>query len=345
MPDRIVTLAYIGNGKSTNRYHAPFVLDRPDEFRIKTIQARHVDHSSWEALPGVRYTTNVEDVLGDPEVDVVEVTTPSALHYEMAKMVLEAGKSVVVDKPFAASYDQAAELFELASERGLMVQCYQNRRFDSDYLTARAVVASGRLGRVFEVVTSYDYYRPWQKEGQRLDVVTSAAFEHATHCVDQLIDWFGIPDRSHADLRQLQGAGMANDYFDFDLYYDDRGLKCTAHSNYLSAIQRPSFEVYGTKGCFIKVQKDQQERDLKHFYLPVGHDDFGLDAPEQYGLLRCYDDEGAFHEERVPTVRSSYARWYDALYRTVVEGSPQLVKPEETLAQMRILEDGVSRLS
>ncbi|WP_072500371.1 Gfo/Idh/MocA family oxidoreductase [Olsenella phocaeensis] len=344
MQDGKVIVGYIGNGKSANRYHAPYVLDRPDKFRIKTMQARHVDHSAWAAIPGVEYVTDTEAILGDPQIDVVEITTPSALHYFMAKRALEAGKHVTVDKPFSATYEEAAELFDLAAKNGVTVQCYQNRRFDSDYLTARKVVESGKLGKVFEVVTSYDYWRPTMMDGMANDPVNNVPYGHASHCLDQIISWFGTPDRVHSDLRQLQGAGMVCDYFDYDLYYDELGVKATAHANYRMAIQRPSFEIYGDKGAYVKFEKDQQERDLKHFYLPAGHPDFGLDAPEQWGTLR-YQDEDGLHEERVPSERSSYSQWYDAPFHTVANGAPQLVTPEETLAQMRILEDGMGQLA
>jgi predicted dehydrogenase len=348
MSDRILNVAYIGNGKSANRYHAPFVLARPKKFRIKTMYARHIGHDTWAQIPGVCYTTNLDDVLGDPEVDVVEITTPSALHFEQARQVLLAGKNAVVDKPFCATEREARELFDLAAERGLTIECYQNRRFDSDFLTAQKVVASGRLGHVFEIVTSYDYWRPWMMAGKTLEQnrpIDGIGYGHATHCLDQLISWLGIPDRVHGELRQLQGRGMANDYFDFDLYYDDRNLKATAHANYMSAYLRPSFEVYGDRGSFVKFDKDQQERDLKHFYLPKGHDDFGLDSQEQWGQLRWQDDAGHMHEERVETVRSTYSQWYDALYETLVNGAEPLVKPEETIAQIRILEDAARQLA
>lgn len=345
MTHRVLKLGYIGNGKSANRYHVPFALDRPDKFRVAKIQARHIDHTTWAAVPGAEYTTDPRDVLDDPEIDIVEIVTPSALHYQQARQALEAGKHVVVDKPFAATEAEARELFDLAEAQGVTVQCYQNRRFDSDYLTARRVMASGKLGQVFEVVTSYDYWRPHMMDGAPFDRVNNAGYGHGTHCLDQLIAWFGAPDRFHAECRQLSGPGSAVDYFDYDLYYDDRNLKATAHANYASAYQRPSFEIYGTRGCYIKFEKDQQERDLKHFYLPAGHEDFGLDDPGQWGHLRYTDEQGRLREERVASVRSSYSQFYDALYETVAAGAPQLVRPEETLAQMRVLEAGLAGLS
>ncbi len=344
MADRVLNIGYIGNGKATNRYHAPFALDRPGKFNVKTIYARHINHDAWAAIPGVRYVTNVDDLLKDPAIDVVEICTPSANHVESARMALEAGKHVVVDKPFSTTVAEAEELFALAAAKGVTVQCYQNRRFDSDFVTARRVFESGKLGRVFEIVTSYDYYRPHQMDGMALDPVNNAAYGHATHCIDQIISWFGVPDVVHSDLRQLSGPGTANDYFDYDFYYEQRGLKVTIHANYAMAFLRPSFELYGTGGAYIKQDKDSQERDLKRFYLPVGHDDFGLDTPEQYGTLRYVDEKG-FHEERVVSERTSYSQFYDALYETIANDAPQLVKPEDTLAQIRILEESSKTLS
>lgn len=360
MSHDILNVAYIGNGKSTNRYHMPFVQALPDKFRVKTILARHIDHSVWAAVPGVHYTTDLDALLSDPTIDVVEVTTPSAAHYDMAKRVLEAGKHCTVDKPFAATVDQAEDLFACAEQHGVTVQCYQNRRFDSDFVTAKNVVASGKLGHIFEVVTTYDYWRPTLGKAAPYDLLNSAAYGHSSHCLDQLISWFGIPDRWHAEARQLQGETTTNDYFDFDLYYDALGLKATAAANYSMAYLRPSFAVYGDRGAFIKQEKDQQERDLKHFYLPSGHPDFGVEGPEAYGRMRYLVDEdddqgevvtvrttfrhGAFREEVVETVRSCYTQWYDALYETLTDGTPQLVRPEETIAQLRILEDAMREL-
>ena len=346
MADRILNIGFIGNGKGTNRYHAPFSLALPNKFRIKTIYARYMG-GPWPRIPGVNYTTEIDALLSDPEIDVVEVSTPIRTHYSLTRQALEAGKHVVCDKAFVETVAEAEELYACAAEKGVTVQCYQNRRFDSDFLTAKQVAASGKLGRVYEIVTHYDY---WREEFFRMahhDAYhwsEGIVYGHSCHCVDQLIAWLGIPDRWRAEACQLGGAGHPDMSFDFDLYYDEAGIKATAAASYLAAIQRPSFEVYGERGTFVKVEKDQQERDLKKFYLPAGHDDFGLDTPEQYGVLRYYDEDGAFHEERVPTVRSTYSAFYEALYKTVAHGAPQLVRPEETITQLRMLEDATRDL-
>ncbi|SFT75938.1 Predicted dehydrogenase [Selenomonas sp. GACV-9] len=337
--EKQLVIGFIGNGKSTNRYHLPFVLNRPEKIRVKTIYQRRVRHDVWPVVAGVCYTENIDELLQDPEIQVVVLSTPAGSHVELARQVLEAGKHCVVEKPFAVSVAEAQEIFALAREKGLMVQCYQNRRFDSDFLTVQQVIASGKLGELYEVNMHYDYYRPEVPE-RAAGFSREAAFlyTHACHTVDQVLSFFGEPDEVHSDVRQLLGDGRMNDYFDLDFEYAARRLKVSVKSSYFRVKPRPSFSVYGRRGVFIKQTEDRQEADLKKFYLPQGHADFGLDLPEHYGTLTYYDEQGGYHEEKVPSVRGDYARFYDALYETILHGAPPLVTEAQTLAQMRILE-------
>ena len=339
MSEKKLVIAHIGNGKSTNRYHLPFSLNRPDKIKIKSIYQRNLNKKSdWARIEGVEYTDDLEKILQDVEIDVVVVNTQSDSHYSMAKKVLLAGKHCVVEKPFATSVEDAAELFSLAKQKNVTVQCYQNRRFDSDFLTTQKVIESGRLGKIFEVCMHYDYYRAEVPES----VTTynrdfAFLYTHACHTVDQVLAYFGKPLEVKSDVRQLLGKGRLNDYFDLDFFYDD--FKVSVQSSYFRAKTRPSFEVYGTRGTFIKAEQDRQEADLKKFYLPAGHADFGIDLPEHYGTIYYYDAEGNYHEEKVKSERGDYARFYDALYETIINGAPQLVTEEQTMEQMKILED------
>ena len=336
MLDGKLVIAHIGNGKSTNRYHLPYSLNRPEKIKVKAIYQRTLRPGPWAEIPGVDYTDNLDKILNDPEIDVVIVNTPSQAHYSMAKKVLEAGKHCVVEKPFATNVEDAADLFKTAKEKGVTVQCYQNRRFDSDFLTVQKVIESGKLGKVFEVCMHYDYYRAEVPEKETTYNRDHAfIYTHACHTVDQVVSYFGKPVEVRYDVRQLLGKGRMNDYFDLDFFYD--GLKVTVQSSYFRAKIRPSFEVYGTRGTFIKAEQDRQEADLKKFYLPAGHADFGIDAPENYGTIIYYDDAGNYHEEKVKSEVGDYARFYDALYETIINGAPQLVTEEETMEQMRIL--------
>ncbi|NTW38363.1 MAG: Gfo/Idh/MocA family oxidoreductase [Cellulomonadaceae bacterium] len=339
----MLTLAYIGNGKSANRYHIPFVRTRPEKFRVKTIYSRVVE-SLWAPLEGVDYTTDIEKVWNDPEIDLVVVCTRYDSHYEFARTALEHGKNALIEKPFTSTGAQAKELFALAKEKGLFLQGYQNRRFDSDFLTVQKVIESGRLGDLFEIEMHFDYYRPEvpKRWGTSYSPYMSMLYGHGVHTVDQVLSYFGSPDSVHADVRQLLGASHKSDYFDLDMYYG--ALKVSVKSSYFRATQRPSFVIYGKQGCFVKSAKDRQEEHLKHFYLP-GQRGFGVDDEEHYSTLTYYDEDGGFHEQKVVSEVGDYARFYDGIYETIVNGALKVVKDEQTIELIHILEEGIRTLT
>ncbi|WP_019789356.1 Gfo/Idh/MocA family oxidoreductase [Streptococcus sobrinus] len=337
----MLTMAYIGNGKSTNRYHLPFVRKLADKILVKTIYQR--SNSSWPELEGIHYTHDLDDILSDPEISLVAICTPQSAHYELAKTCLEAGKNVLVEKPFTNNLAQARELFEFAKSQGLVVQAYQNRRFDSDFLTVQKVLASGKLGDLLEMEMHFDYYRPQVPESNKsFKPEESFLYTHACHTLDQVISLFGPPEQVHYDVRQLLGSERMNDYFDLDLYYG--ACKVSVKSSYFRLQARPSFALYGKKGTFIKAKKDRQEEDLKHFYLP-DHADFGLDRPEDYGSLTYLDDQGNYHQEKVVSEVGDYSLYYQTLYETLEEGANKLVKDQETLLVMSMLEEGLRSLA
>lgn len=345
----MITIGYIGNGKSTNRYHIPFVLQRKNTIKIKTIYCRDLSKRVWDRIEDVRYTDDLEELLNDTEIQLICICTPIQQHYRFAKMVLEHGKHCLVEKPFTSTVEQAEELFSMAKKKGLVLQCYQNRRYDSDFLTVQKVIESGVLGDLLEVEMNFDYYRPevplaHQNQDFSKEFSSLAAFlyGHGCHTVDQVLSYFGEPERVHYDVRQLLGKGGMNDYFDLDLYYG--ALKVSVRSSYFRIKSRPSFAVYGKKGCFIKQTIDRQEEHLKLFYMP-DHEDFGLDRPEHYGTLTYYDEQSVYHEEKVPSVRGDYGRVYDDLYETLVNGKEKKVKDEQTLCLMRLLEKGIRTLA
>lgn len=337
----MLKVAFIGNGKSTNRYHLPFLL-KTKKFQVKKIFARS-NKSTWDKLEGVTYTDDLDLILKDSDLDLVIITTPSSWHYHYAKLALESGKNVLLEKPFVDTADQAKELFASAKEKGLLLEAYQNRRFDSDFLTVQKVIESGRLGELLEVEMHYDYYRPEVPESvSTFSRENSYLYGHACHTIDQVLSYWGNPDKIHYDIRQLLGPGRMNDYFDLDFYYAN-ALKVSIKSSYFRLKERPSFVVYGKKGVFVKETKDRQEYDLKHFYMP-DNADFGLDTPEEYGTLTYMDDQGNYHEEKVISEVGDYSVYYEGLYESLVNGAEKVVKDEETIRLMEILEEGISDL-
>lgn len=335
----MLTIAYIGNGKSTNRYHLPFATKLKDKIRVKTIYAPTI-RDAWAPLAGVHYTTDLEEIFTDPEIQLVVIATPSQSHFELAKQVLENNKHALVEKPFTETAAEAKELFALAEEKGLVVQCYQNRRFDSDFLTVQKVIESGVLGDILEMEMHYDYFRPEIPESiMAYSKDSSYLYGHGCHTIDQVLSYFGNPDDIRYDVRQLLGKGRMNDYFDLDFFYGS--MKVSVKSSYFRLKERPSFVVYGKQGVFVKQTKDRQEEHLKLFHMP-DNSDFGIDLPEHYGVLTYVDEAGNYHEEKVVSAVGDYSRVYEGLYETIINGQAKIVKDEETIRQMEILEEGIA---
>jgi len=335
MGKRKLTIAYIGNGKSANLYHIPYVLARTDKYNIKKVYCR--SKSNWSKFDKINYTSELEEILGDDEIDLVVVCTPNDTHYQFAKLVLNAGKNCLVEKPFTILSSEARQLFDLAEAKGLCICSYQNRRYDGDYLTMKKVIESGKLGELLEVETHFDYFRPEIPESCiEYNVANSFIYRNACHSIDQVISYFGAPDYFHFDVRQLLGSGRMNDYYDVDFYYGK--LKVSVKASYFRLRKRPAFVLYGKKGVFIKEKRDRQETDLKKSYFPYEHKDFGRDEPEDYGKIWFKNKMGKYIEEVVPSVGGDYGRVYDELYEIIVNKKQPSITRNQIILQIQILE-------
>lgn len=337
----MLTLAYIGSGKSVHRYHLPFVLQRSN-FKVKTIYSPHAKSTKWDKIEFVHYSEDENDVFLDPEIDMVVVCSGVETHFSYAMKALEHNKHVLVEKPFTVTLNEAQILFDKASDKGLFIECYQNRRYDSDFLTVQKVIESKQVGDLLELEMHFDYYRPEvPMQVQTLPFHLGYFYGHACHSLDQVISYFGQPDRVVYDVRSLLGPNRMNDYFDVDLFYQN--FKVSIKSSFFRLKERPSFVLYGKKGVFIKQTKDRQEEHLKQFIMP-NQTYFGLDEEEHYGILTTINDQNIIHESSVKSEIGDYGRVYDAIYNHIVLGEERVVKPTQTLLVMEILENGKKAL-
>ncbi|MDR0846976.1 MAG: oxidoreductase [Lactobacillales bacterium] len=311
-----LTMAFIGFGKSANRYHLPYIKLR-ENFFVKSI------------VDPARGTASLEEVLADPEIELVTICTPASTHYEIAKKVIAAGKSVIVEKPFCDTLEHAQELFDLGRANGVLVMPYQNRRFDGDFLAVKQVVEQGFLGDILEVESHIDYFRPGSVP-VGLPKEEGSFYGLGIHLMDRLIALFGRPEKVGYDIRN-------SDYFDVDLHYKDKKLKVKSSHTVASAY--PRFIVHGTNGSFIKYGEDQQENDLKAGIMPDAQG-FGEDSPMYYGVAKYKNSNGDWIEKQIKTPLGDYGRYYDSVYATLRHGAPQLVSEEDALTNIEILEKG-----
>src|SRR5690606_11233415 len=141
---KTLNVGLIGFGLSGRYFHAPFLAVNPG-FRLKKVMERSKNEAQ-NFNPEIENARTLDDLLNDESVDLVFVCTPNDTHYDYARKALEKGKHVVIEKPFANTEAEARELTELAASKGLILTAYQNRRWDSDFLTLKKLIDEGKLG-------------------------------------------------------------------------------------------------------------------------------------------------------------------------------------------------------
>ena len=114
----MLKVAYIGFGNSVCRYHLPYVEKRKDFIDVKYIYRLETEineeKESW--YPGIKFTSSINEIMDDPDVNLVVVNTPDRYHVEYTMQALDHGKHVLCEKPFAMTAKEAKDVFDYAKE-------------------------------------------------------------------------------------------------------------------------------------------------------------------------------------------------------------------------------------
>jgi predicted dehydrogenase len=204
MTSRPLRAGLVGYGFAGQTFHAPVLSAVPglELAAVASSQPQKVQ-ADW---PGAAVVPDVAALIARADIDLVVVATPNAQHHPVAKAALEAGKHVVVDKPFTLDVAQAKELASLASRNNRILSVYQNRRFDADFLTLKDLLASGELGRVVYLESHFDRFRPEVRARWREQAVPGSGLwvDLGAHLVDQAVQLFGQPDTLQLDTAVLR---------------------------------------------------------------------------------------------------------------------------------------------
>jgi scyllo-inositol 2-dehydrogenase (NADP+) len=278
-----------------------------------------------------------------PEVQLVVVAAPNAAHHPVARAALEAGRHVVVDKPFTLDAGQARDLAALAQQQGTLLSVYQNRRFDSDFLTLKELLAGGSIGRPVYFESHFDRYRPDVRARWREQKVAGAGLwvDLGSHLLDQAVQLFGVPDTLQLDTAALREGALVEDYFHAVLRWE-RGphapLRAVLHANLLAADPAPRYVLHGTRGSYVKHGVDPQEDALRTGARPGG-EGWGVD-PAAGRLTLIGGDAGEPQATDVPTLAGDYVRYYSAIRDAIHGQGANPVSPAQAVQLMELLDLG-----
>lgn len=338
MKTQTLNVGLVGYGMAAKTFHAPLIKAAPGLELMAVVSSNPAKvQSDW---PDVEVVDDLNDLLAERLIDLVVIATPNDLHFPMAKAALTAGKHVVIDKPMTVSLSEARTLRAQADRSDLMLSVFQNRRWDSDFLTVRKLLDEGHLGRLVSFTSRFDRYRPkvpdrWRDRNKPGGGIW---FDLGPHLLDQARELFGMPRAILLDQATVREGSEVDD--DFVAMLDYEGLRVTLQASTLVAEPSPRFLLHGTEGSYSIFGLDPQEAWLKEGREP--YEDWGVDPfPGQLTLNEGTDESPDLVTCEYPSVPGNYPAYYAGIREALLlKGGQPPVSGEDAVDIMTLLEAG-----
>ena len=333
-----IKIGVVGLGRIGMSVHRECLKARPDKFQVVAACDLIEERTARYAEEfGCRTYSDINDLINDPEVEVVDIATRSCDHYAHAKMALLAGKSVLVEKPFCQTYEEAKELVRLGSQpAGPRVFVRHNRRIEEGFIQINEIIDSGILGNVYEVRlarNSYQRRNDWQtiKEfggGQLLN--------WGPHIVDHAIQFCGgAYEQMFSDIKRVTAVGDAEDHIKI-VFKGVNGRIVDMEISGGVALPVPQYMVYGTKGTLIS---DGKNIRMKYLDPEVELADIKAD-PSTPGSGSSFgnSEKLTWKEETIPTSSEKTEAIWDYFYEAYRNNKPYPVTSAQAIEVVRALE-------
>lgn len=337
-----ISVAIVGYGLGGRVFHAPLVKATPG-LKVAAIVTRSQDKKlqANTDLPSAEVFGSFEELLAKAnEFDLAVITTPNTEHAPQAIAAMKAGLHVVVDKPVAINSTQCKEMITVAKDSGRLLSVFQNRRWDSDFLTVKKLIESSALGSITRIESRFERWRPEPKpnswrESSAAEDGGGLLFDLGTHAIDQATVLFGRPTEIYAEMNIRRG-GIKSDDDSFVSLTFGNGVRYHIWVNLLAAAAGPRFRVLGSKGSYTKPGVDPQEEALRNGKTPMDPD-WGKESESLWGTLSQYTND--LHiEGRVESERGCHQKFYEMMRDAINGNGPVPVDAEDALQTMQIIE-------
>jgi scyllo-inositol 2-dehydrogenase (NADP+) len=335
-----VRVALVGYGLAGRVFHAPLVAACPG-MELAVVVTSHPERQAQVRAdhPGATVLASADLLFAEPDrFDLLVVAATNDVHASLGLAAVGLGKAVLVDKPLATSAAEAAALVRAAADAGVVLTVFQNRRWDSDQLTLRRLVADGSLGTVLRYESRFERWRPQPRADSWREALPAAdggglLLDLGSHLVDQALQLFGPAARVYAEIDERRGV---SDDDVFVAIEHAGGVRSHLWAGALAGAPGPRLRVLGSAGAYVVDGLDRQEDVLRASGgLPVG----GLAVPaDEQGRLVRGDD--------VTPVASEPGRWdlfYPAVVAAVRGDGPVPVDPADAVRTLELIE--AARLS
>lgn len=325
-----IKTAVIGYGFSAKTFHLPFIRHLP-AFELTAISSSQETQVKSD-YANVEWFSSAEELIVNSSAELVIITAPNHVHFELAQQALLNNKHVIIEKPFVTNTEQGEELIALAKQKNLVLSVYHNRRWDGDFLTVKKLIQTGRFGDVRHFESHFDRFRPQvrQRWREQADVGGGILFDLGPHLLDQALQLFGVPKAVTAQCLMMRPGSNNIDYFNITLHYPN--MIAVLHADLFSAGPNPRFSVRGSEGSFEKVGLDPQEARLIAGERPTKAS-WSDEIAQHYGTF--YNGEKA---EIIPTQRGGYQHYFTGVSQAIRENKIAPVTAQDALWNIKLIE-------
>ena len=260
VPVPLQTMAIVGAGNIVRIGHLP-------GYRAHGIPVAAIYDPDPAALaaaaqiyPGIPVAASFDEILADPGIAIVDITTHVAIRPELVERAIEAGKHVLSQKPFAESVATARHLVELARNRGVALAVNQNGRHAPAFNGATELIRRGAIGEVMAI--SHTFEKPeWWTPGTVFDRMDHCGiYDYAIHWIDISRVWFGGETPIEVRARDFRTPGQPADShtpwgFWIELVFAD-GRTSMIRGVGVAKVERAGhpFTIYGSEGVIRGVE-------------------------------------------------------------------------------------------
>ena len=328
----------VGFGISGSVFHAPLLAADPD-YSLDIIVSADPRRAAEAArrYPGARVVPTPAAMFAlAGELDLLVLGTPPLTHFDLAGTAIAHGLHVVVDKPFVTTSAQGEELAGRASDAGVQLTVFQNRRWDADFLTLQRLIRERALGEIRTFESRFEWWRP-EGFGNWRDTATLAEgggilHDLGAHLIDQAIRLFGTVEEIHGETANHGPYPDSAETEAFVSLRHESGVRSRLWMNGMAARVGPRFHVLGSTAGYTKWGLDSQEPALTAGMSP-SDPAYGIESQDSWGVLGIDGDT-----EPVPAEKGAYPSFYRQLATALRGEGPLPVSPAESLEVLRVIE-------
>jgi len=342
-----IRVAILGQGRSGRDIHGDCLIKMQDQYKIVAVVDPLEDRRKRaEREYGCESYESHNSLIGRSDIDLIVNATPSHLHVPITLELLNAGFHVLCEKPLARSVAEVDKLIDAAKKSGKVLAIFQQSRFAPYFQQVKKILESGVLGRIVQISIAFNSF------ARRWDWQTLQAFNGGNllntgpHPLDQALQLFGddVEPEVLCIMDRANTFGDAEDYVKLILKAPNHPVvdleisSCCAYPSF-------TYNVQGTRGGLkgsmehIEWKYFKQEEAPKQVLIRTPL--MNADGTPKYCSeeLKWYQESWDVPESQKNMFLTMSKAFYEMLYKTLTEGAPLEITPEQVRRQIAVIEE------